>query len=99
MQMNVAKVMGIDVILSIGTYGDGKFFKQLSNDNVKISQFVNFLLDTLKQFSADGIYLTWTWPGCPTVLASNFHKNRPVKFIHLGWNFVFTITKSKNVVR
>jgi GH18 family chitinase len=63
----VAIEMGVAVILTIGRWGDGKFFSGLSTDAKKRSEFIDFLFATMEKFSADGIYLEWVWPGCPDV--------------------------------
>jgi GH18 family chitinase len=65
--MRAAKKLGIETIIEIGNWGEDDFFARAAADNQKRSEFINFLLDAVMKFSADGISIKWIWPGCPKV--------------------------------
>jgi GH18 family chitinase len=65
--MKAFKELGIEIILEVGSWGDGQNFASVAADKQKKSEFIGFLHDAIKYFSADGVCIKWTWPGCPQV--------------------------------
>jgi GH18 family chitinase len=72
--MRLVKEQGIEVLLKIGSSEESLYFFTASADKQKRTDFINYLINTVEYFDADGIFFQWPIPGCKNV---NFEMSSP----------------------
>jgi len=66
----------IKIALEVGHWDESDWMQRVSEDPKLRETFIENVMDLVKEFQMDAVFLYWTFPGCPKV--KNFASDSPI---------------------